>query len=70
MEDAETDEQIRNKLSMIFAQAYSAISDHFLLALDQGQLSQESDPQALAQMTISMTHSFAARACRQQSCAA
>ena len=62
LEDAEIDEQVRNKLAGIFSETDRVISDHFLLAQDQGQLSQESDPQALARMTISMTHSFAARA--------
>jgi len=62
MEDAENDEKVRNKLSAIFAETDAVIADHFLLAQDQGQLSPASDPRALARMTISMTHSFAARA--------
>ena len=62
LEDAGIDEQVRSKLAGIFAETDRVIADHFRLAQDQGQLSQESDPQALARMTISMTHSFAARA--------
>lgn len=62
IEDAEYDGQIRNKLSTIFAETDKVVADHFVLAQSQGQLSQESDPRALARMTISITHSFAARA--------
>ncbi len=61
-EEAEKDAQVRNKLSRIFAETDSVIADHFRLAQDRGQLSQGSDPQALARMTVSMTHSFATRA--------
>ena len=61
-EDAETDEQVRNKLTGMFAETDRVISDHFLVAQDNGQLSQESDPEALARMTISITHSFSTRA--------
>jgi AcrR family transcriptional regulator len=62
IENAENDGQIRNKLSMIFTETDKVIADHFVLAQSQGQLSQVSDPRALARMTISITHSFAARA--------
>lgn len=62
LEDAEIDDQVRNKLAGIFSETDRVIADHFRLAQDQGQLSPKSDPRALARMTISMTHSFAARA--------
>ena len=62
VEDAEIDEQVRNKLAKIFAETDKAIADRFLLAQDEEQLSQESNPQALARMIVSITHSFAARA--------
>ena len=61
-EDAETDEQVRNKLTGMFAETNRVITDRFLVAQDNGQLSQESDPEALAHMTISITHSFSTRA--------
>ena len=61
-EDAETDEQVRNKLTGMFAETDRIISDHFLVAQDNGQLSRGSDPEALARMTISITHSFSTRA--------
>lgn len=61
-DDAEKDEQVRNKLTGIFAETDNVIANQFLIAQDQGQLSQESDPRTLAWMTISITHSFAARA--------
>ncbi len=62
VEVAEKDEQVRTKLSGIFAEIDRGIADHFLVAQDKGQLSQETDPQALARMVISVTHSIAARA--------
>ncbi len=62
IEDAEKDEQLREKLSVMFAESDRIVADRFRAAQDKGQLSQESDPQALARMTISITHSFAARA--------
>jgi hypothetical protein len=61
-EDAETDEQVRNKLNGMFAETDRIISDHFSAAQDKGQLSQESDPEGLARMIISITHSFSTRA--------
>ena len=63
MEDAEEDEQVRIKLSGMFAEFDRAVADHFLAAQENGQLSQVLDPQAFARMVISITHSFAARAC-------
>ena len=59
---AEKDQQIGKKLSGMFAEMDRLIADHFLAAQDKGQLSQEADPQALARMVISVTHSIAARA--------
>ena len=61
-EQAEKDEQVRDKLSAMFAEADRVIADRFLVAQDQGQLSQGSDPHALARMVISITYSFATRA--------
>ncbi len=61
-EEAEKDEQVRNKLSELFAETDRLIADHFLVAQDKGQLSQVLDPRILARMTISITHSFAVRA--------
>lgn len=61
-EVAEKDEQVREKLSEILAETERVIADRFLVAQDQGQLSQESDPLAFSRMIVSITHSFAARA--------
>ena len=61
-EDAETDEQVRNKLNGMFAESDRIISDHFSATQDKGQLFQESDPEGLARMIISITHSFSTRA--------
>ena len=61
-EAAETDEQVRDKLSGMFTETDRVIADRFLVAQDSGELSKASDPRALARMTISITHSFATRA--------
>jgi hypothetical protein len=55
VEDAEIDEQVRNKLSGIFAETDRVVADRFLVAQDKGQLFQQSDPQTLARMIISIT---------------
>ncbi len=62
VEDAEEDEQIREKLSIMFVDSDRVIADRFQVAQDKGQLPQGSDPQSLARMTVSITHSIAARA--------
>ena len=62
VEDAEIDDQVRNKLARIFAETDKVIAERFLVAQNEGQLPQEPGPQALARMTIAITHSFAARA--------
>ena len=59
---AEKDKQVGKKLSGMFAEMDRLIADHFQVAQDKGQLSQKVDPQALARMVISVTHSIAARA--------
>jgi AcrR family transcriptional regulator len=61
-EEAETDAQVRDKLSGMFAETDRVIADRVRAAQDKGQLSQESDAQALARMIVSITHGFAARA--------
>ncbi len=61
-EEAETDAQVRDKLSGMFAETDRVVADRVRAAQDKGQLSQESDAQALARMIVSITHSFAARA--------
>ncbi len=61
-EVAEIDQQVRNKLTRIFAETDKVVADRFLMAQDEGQLHQDADPQVLAQMTISIGHSFATRA--------
>jgi len=60
--EAENDTQVREKLSGMFADTDRAISDYFRAAQDDGRLSDEHDPQALARMVISITHSIATRA--------
>lgn len=59
---AEKDELVGKKLSGMFAEMDQVIADQFLAARDKGQLSPTADPQALARMVISVTHSIAARA--------
>ncbi len=59
---AEKDEQVGKKLSGMFAEMDKVIADQFLAAQDKGQLPPAADPQALARMVISVTHSIAARA--------
>ena len=61
-EEAENDEQVREKVSGMFAETDRVIADRFLVARDDGQIPPGSDPRALARMVISVTHSFAARA--------
>ncbi len=61
-EDAGEDERVRHKLSGMFGEIDRVIADRFRLARENGQLSQESDPRALARMIVSLTHSFATRA--------
>ncbi len=61
-EEAEEDAQVRRKLSAMFSETDSVITDRFIDAREHGQLSQNADPRALASMIISVTHSFAARA--------
>jgi len=60
--EAEKDTQVREKVSGMFADTDRAISDYFRAAEDEGRLSHEHDPQALARMVISITHSIATRA--------
>ena len=59
---AEKDTQVREKVSRIFADTERAITDYFRAARDDGRLSGEHNPQALARMVISITHSIATRA--------
>lgn len=61
-EQAEKDDQVRDKLSGMFAETDRVIADRFLVARDQGQIPAGSDPDALARMVISITHGFATRA--------
>ena len=60
--EAEKDTQVREKVSGMFADTDRAISDYFRAAEDEGRLSHEHDPQALARMVVSVTHSIATRA--------
>ena len=46
----------------MFADTDRAITDYFRAARDDGRLSDEHDPQALARTVISITHSIAIRA--------
>jgi AcrR family transcriptional regulator len=59
---AQEDAQVRGKLSVIFSEVERLITDGFVAAQDQGQLPQDANPQALASIVISISHSFAARA--------
>ncbi len=61
-EEAEEDEKVRTKLSGMFTETDRTIADRFLVAQDKGQLPDELDPQALARMIVSISHSFAVRA--------
>lgn len=61
-EDAESDEQVRALLSKMFAEGEQLITNRFQAAHDNGQLPNGADPQALARLTCSATHSFALRA--------
>lgn len=60
--EAEKDEQIRDKLTAMFAHAESAIAGYFTAAQDAGRLDNGLQPQALARMVTSVTHSIATRA--------
>ena len=60
--EAETDAQVREKLSRMFADTDRAMTDFFRAAQDDGRLSGQHDPQALARMIVSITHSLATRA--------
>ena len=60
--EAEKDTQVRERVSGMFADTERAITDYFRAARDDGRLSGEHDPQALARMVISITHSIATRA--------
>ena len=60
--EAENDGQVREKLSGIFAETDRAITDYFITAQKVGRLPGGHEPQALARMVISVTHSIATRA--------
>lgn len=60
--EAEEDTQVREKVSGMLAETEQAISDYFRAARDDGRMSGDHDPQALARMVISITHSIATRA--------
>lgn len=62
VEDAGEDEQIREKLSEIFAKTDQIIIDFFKSLKQDGSLSSGSDPQLIAHMLLAVTHSLAARA--------
>jgi len=61
-QEAQTDAQVRDRLSGMFGEADRIIADRFRTAQDEGQISQRLDPQALGRMIVSITHSFATRA--------
>ena len=60
--EAQTDAQVRDKLSGMFAEADSIIAERFRVAQDEGQIPHQLDPRSLARMIVSITHSFATRA--------
>ena len=60
--EAEKDTQVRKKVFEMFADTDRAIADYFRVAQDDGRLSDEHDPRALARMVISISHSLATRA--------
>ncbi len=60
--EAEKNAQVRDKLSAMFADTDRAITDYFEAAKDDGRLPGEHEPQALARMVSSVTHSVATRA--------
>ena len=60
--EATKDTQVKEKLSRIFAETDRGMTDYFRAAQDDGRLSDDHDPQALARMVISITHSIATRA--------
>ena len=61
-EAAENDGQVRDKLTGMFAENERLIADRLRIAQDQGQLSKNSDPHALARMIVSIALSIATRA--------
>ena len=61
-EAAENDGQVRDKLTGMFAENERIIADRLRVAQDQGQLSKNSDPHALARMIVSIALSIATRA--------
>ncbi len=60
--EAEKDTQVKEKVSGMFAETERAITGYFRAARVDGRLSGDHDPQALARMVISITHSIATRA--------
>lgn len=62
VQHAEKDEQVGKKLKAMFEETDQVIAGQFQAAQDKGQLPQGADPEALARMVISVTHSIAARA--------
>ena len=61
-DEAEKDERVRDKLAGFFGATDRVVGDHFRTAQDNGKLSKNLDPQALARMIISISHGFAVRA--------
>jgi len=60
--EAERDGQVRDKVSAIFGEAEQAIAAYFLAAQEEGRLTGEHDPLALARIVTSVGHSIATRA--------
>lgn len=61
-EEAETDARVRKKLSKMFLETDNVIAERLRTAQAEGQISQQVNPPALAQIIVSITHSFATRA--------
>lgn len=59
---AETDEALRDKLATMFARTDAAIAERFRRDQQRGDLAPDRDPEALARMVHSVTHSLRVRA--------
>ena len=60
--EAEVDDQVRDKVSTMTGEAEQAMAAYFQSAQEDGRLSGEHEPAALARILISVGHSIAARA--------
>ncbi len=62
IEVAGRDAEVRTKISYMLGKTDKIVADRLQTAQDEGQLSRQLDPQALARMVVSITQSLASRA--------